>query len=366
MRVESATLLSLNVRAAYPGFELRVNQKLSLHGVTGVLGPSGSGKSTLLRIIAGLEESATGSVSFAGETWLDSEKRQFVPTHRRPVGYVFQNSRLFRHLDVEGNLRYAANRAINSSLEFDEIATNFELEGLMQRRTDTLSGGEQQRVAIARSLLAHPRLLLLDEPLASLDVGRKGEILPFLEALPGRFDIPIVYVSHAIEEVARLADQVLVLDEGRVSGFGAVTDVLNQIDVHASTSGFEAATVLETQVVEQVRDLHLTRLEYEGQTLVVPELSDRNTGDTVRVYVRAGDVALATHRPDGISFRNILSGVITAIDADAAGAFATVSIDIRKASLRANLTRHAIEELGLKVGLPVYALLKTASFARHH
>ncbi|MBT8079692.1 MAG: molybdenum ABC transporter ATP-binding protein [Gammaproteobacteria bacterium] len=362
MRLEHPTLLSVDVSARYSGFELRLRQKISLHGITGIFGPSGSGKSTLLRIIAGLERAGEGRVEFENRPWLDSTQGIFVPPYRRPVGFVFQDVRLFDHMNVEGNLRYAAQRARNSDVDYDEVVGIFDLGEHLSRQPQSLSGGEKQRVAIARTLLTHPRLLLLDEPMAALDAGRKNEILPYLEALPSRFDIPAIYVTHAVDEIARLADQVLVIRDGESGGLIRPVELLDKVDVVGGAA--EAATIIEAQVVDQDPDLHLTRLQYREQLLVVPELGRRRAGDSARLYIRAGDVALATQKPQGSSFRNILEGTVQAIEPQPAGAFATVLVDIAGTSLRANLTRHAVLELELAPGTRVFALIKTASFDR--
>ena len=355
--------LSVRAQLSYADFALNVDQDIVVDGITGLFGPSGGGKSTLLRIIAGLERSAIGKVSFACEVWQDSAERQFVAPHRRPVGYVFQDARLFAHLSVEGNLQFSAKRAsAESSLTYDEVVAVFDLQPLLHRDTQSLSGGERQRVAIARTILTQPRLLLLDEPLAALDSGRKGEILPYLERLVDRFRIPTVYVSHAIDEIARLADRVIVMDEGSIRASGATREILNQLELQSPVSLFDAVTILDTTVIEHLSELDLTRLDLRGQTIVVPARRDAATGDRVRLFIRAGDVAIATQRPEGISFRNILSGNISAIDESTNNAFATVSIDIAGETLRAELTRHAIRDLGLANGVPVFALLKTASF----
>ena len=364
MSASSDNRLAIDAQVGYASFDLEVTMELELEGVTGVFGPSGSGKSTLLRIIAGFEKDATGSIRFAGETWLDSTAATFMAAHRRPVGYVFQDARLFEHLTVDGNLQFAARRvsAGTGTISYGDVCKTFELESLLGRRVDALSGGERQRVAIARTLLAQPRLLLLDEPLAALDIGRKGDILPYLDALSSQFGIPVVYVSHAIDEIARLADRVVVLDAGRVTAIGDVADTLNRVELQSAVSRFEAVTVLETTVTEHIEELNLTRLDHRGQTIVVPSLPHLGPGETTRLYVRAGDVALATARPEGLSFRNVLAGELLDIEEDPAGAFALVSIGIDGATLRAHLTRHAIDELGLRNGTRVYALLKTASF----
>jgi molybdate transport system ATP-binding protein len=358
--------LSVNARVSYEGFCLDVDQHIELDGVTGLFGPSGGGKSTLLRVIAGFERSTVGRVEFAGETWLDSDHGSFVPPHRRQVGYVFQDGRLFEHLSVESNLRYAADRSRTGgeNIEFGELLGTLDLRPLLERSSALLSGGERQRVALARALMTQPRLLLLDEPLAALDASRKGEILPYLEALQRRFGIPTVYVSHAIDEVAELSDRVIVLDQGRVKAAGDAAEILNRPEVQSPASRFEVITLLDTKLVEHMPELQLTRLDHGGQLIVVPELAGRSKGDRVRLHIRAGDVALATSKPEGLSFRNVLNGVIAGVEADVGGAFVTASIDIDGALLRAHVTRQAVQELGLAPGLPVYALLKTASFDR--
>ncbi len=357
-------ILSLRVRISYADFQVDVQQDFHLAGVTGLFGPSGGGKSTLLRVIAGMERTATGRVIFDGEPWQDSERGIFVPAYRRPVGYVFQDARLFAHRTVEGNLRYAEHRsqAQSDSIQYDEVVSTFDLKALLHRRIDALSGGERQRVAIARTLMTRPRLLLLDEPLAALDIARKGEILPYLETLSSRFGIPAIYVTHAIDEIARLAENVVVLDRGRIKAAGGAAEVLNNPDLRPPGSHFEAGTILETCVIRHSEELHLTYLDFHGQTMIVPVLAHLKVGETVRLLVRAGDVALATSKPVGLSFRNILQGTLIEVVSDPESAFAAVTVEVGGTALRAHLTRHAVEELGLRVGLPVFALVKTASF----
>ena len=364
MPPEVPTTLELRVRVPMPEFGLQVEQKLALAGVTGLLGPSGGGKSTLLRVIAGLERAASGQVVFAGETWLNSDDGIYVPTHKRPVGYVFQDARLFTHLSVEGNLRYAERRRgpWPDAIDYAGIVSIFDLETLLQRRIKALSGGERQRVALARTLLTGPRLLLLDEPLAALDVARKWEILPYIEVLSSEFGIPAIYVSHSIEEIARLADQVVVLDRGKVTAAGPAAEVLNQQELLSAGPGFEPGTILECRVSSHSDELQLTSLDFHGQTIVVPLLAHLGRGASVRLHVRAGDVALALQKPEGLSFRNVLYGSISDIRTDPGSAFSTASVEVDGAVLRSRVTRHAVQELNLKPGMPIYALLKTASF----
>lgn len=362
----AANVLAIDVRLAYPDFSLDARLKVDLPGVTGLFGPSGSGKSTLLRIIAGLERRAEGTVTFGGDVWQDSGRDEFARADRRSVGYVFQDARLFEHLDVAGNLKYAADRAprTSASIATDEIIAACDLKALLSRRVGVLSGGERQRVALARTLLTQPRLLLLDEPLASLDAERKSEILPYLEALPERFGIPAVYVSHAVDEMARLADRVVVLQDGSIVATGDALEILNRPNLLPAGAMFDAATILETRVAEHLPRLHLTRLQFQQHEIVVPMLAGRAKGDIVRLHVRAGDVALATTAPQGLSFRNVLPGTVAAINEDDASAFASATVDIGDTLLRVHLTRHAVDELALVPGRPVFALLKTASFDR--
>jgi len=356
--------LSLDISISFTDFDLRVKHDLALDGVTGLFGPSGSGKSTLLRLIAGLERNGAGRLLFDGEAWQDSDKRSFVPPYRRPVGYVFQDARLFEHLTVYRNLRYAEARCARrkDSPGFDDIVAAFDLGQLLQRQVPALSGGEKQRVAIARTLLVRPRLLLLDEPLASIDTARRMGILPYLETVSRRFQVPTIYVSHAVDEIARLADRVVVMDNGRIKASGSVVDTLNELEPLSTSTQFELASILETRVVRQRPDYRLTELDHHGQRITVPMLEGAKVDDSIRLHIRAGDVALATAQPDGLSFRNVLRGEISEIASKDDSAFAIVSIRINGGSLRSHITRHAVAELGLQPGTRVYALLKTASF----
>jgi len=366
MSDSAANSLSLRIRVNFPGFDLAVDQNIDLAGVTGLFGPSGSGKSTLLRAIAGFESAAEGTLRFGGDTWLETANGICVPPHQRPVGFVFQDARLFPHLDVAGNLQYSHSRSDRSDREisYEEVVSAFDLESLLQRNVNGLSGGERQRVAIGRTLLTQPGLLLLDEPLAALDVGRKSEILPYLEQLPKRFGIPTIYVSHAVNEMARLADNVVVLENGQICATGPASSILSHDNLQLSSMPFEAVTILHVTVVEHLHELHLTRVAHNGQHLTVPLIAGAANADSVRLSIRAGDVVLATTEPQGISVRNVLSGILTEVVPLEGSAFATVSVSIDGVPLKAQLTRHAIAELGLKPGMPVFALIKTASFDR--
>ena len=395
-----ASVLEVDVRVAFDGFDLQVEQSIPAAGVTAVFGPSGSGKTTLLRAVLGFEPGARGRIALDGETWLDSGRGVQVPAHRRAVGCTFQDGRLFPHLDVAGNLRYADRRSRQSragaarsssvpaggagkrradpdravaggnapqvdpdraAVAFDEVVDALDLGPLLGRRPHTLSGGERQRAALGRALLSRPRLLLLDEPLSALDRRRKAEIMPYLLALHPRFGIPTLYVSHAVDEVALLADRVLVLAEGRVQAFGGTVEVLEQLDLAPLTERFRAAAVLEARVDAHDDDYRLTWLDLDGQRLSVPRIEHLAAGESARLLVHARDVSLAVERPSPTSIRNVLSGVLVELQQDEWTAFAEATVDLGSHRLRARITRASAAELGLAVGSPVFALLKSVS-----
>ena len=362
----SGSALELDVRVGFSGFDLEVDQAIPAAGVTAVFGPSGSGKTTLLRAVLGLEPGATGRIALGGEAWLDSERGVRTPPHRRPVGCTFQDGRLFPHLDVAGNLSYADRRSAPASgaataITRDDVVDALDLEPLLGRRPHTLSGGERQRVALGRALLSRPRLLLLDEPLSALDRRRKAEILPYLLALHPRFGIPTLYVSHAVDEVALLADRILVLAEGRVQAFGGTVEVLEQLDLAPLTERFQAAAVLEARISHHDDEYRLTWLDLDGQRLSVPRIEYLAVGESARLLVRSRDVSLATERPSPTSIRNVLSGVLVALHQDESTPFAEATVDLGSHRLRARITRASAAELGLAVGSRVFALLKSVS-----
>ena len=360
------TTLTLDVQFALSNFKLNFAHRLPLQGITALFGPSGSGKSSLLRIIAGLEKGATGHIRFGEEIWLD--RKIFVKPERRGVGYVFQEALLFPHRTVEGNLRYAQvrSRRIDSPIHFDDVIKSLDLQSLMTRYPNALSGGERQRVAMGRTLLTRPRLLLMDEPLSALDLKRKGDILPYIERLPEHFGVPIIYVTHALEEVTRLAQEMIVLSAGRKAADGSVQNLFERLDLQEAFGRFEAGVVLYARVIEHDRTYQLTRLELIassglGPTITMP-LAPVILGDEVRLRVRARDVSLATEKPSGISVRNIIPGVIRQIMEEPQTAFAEVLVDIGCAGLRARITRAAVTDLSLTSGKPVFALVKSIAF----
>jgi molybdate transport system ATP-binding protein len=358
-------VLDIAIERPFADFTLAVGQEIGLDGITAVFGASGSGKTTLLRAIAGLDSGVRGRIRFGTQVWQDDARRVFVPPHRRGVGYVFQDARLFAHLDVAANLRYAVRRARRESraIDFDDVVDALDLGPLLDRQTAALSGGERQRVAIGRTLLARPQLLLMDEPLAALDVRRKAAILPYIERLPQTFGVPVLYVTHAIAEVAQISQWMVLLSDGRVSATGPVTELMERIDLYPMTGRFEAGVVLDARVTGHDAAYRLTDLDIAGQHVVMPAL-DLPVGGEVRLRIRARDVALATRKPDGISIRNVLAGTVAEVAEEAETAFAEVLVDLGGTHVRARLTRRSVADLALAPGRPVFALIKSVAIDR--
>jgi len=348
--------LSLQVALERPGFTLDASVDLPLAGITALFGPSGSGKTTLLRIIAGLERGARGRVSFDGETWQGNGA--YVPTHRRRVGYVFQDGRLFPHLSVEQNLRFGLERAnTKTSIGLAATVAALDLGELLARRPPSLSGGEQQRVAIARALLASPRLLLMDEPLSSLDRARKREIVPHIEALPERFGVPVLYVTHNVDEVVRLANRVVLLAAGRVAAQGSVAEVFERLDLAPLADGLEAGAVVRGSVVTY--DGGIATLRVGRQLLRVP-MGATPLGTVHSIRILAREVAVATLRPQQLSIRNVLDARILRIE-PGTGLNVELLLDVDGERLRSRITRDACDELELTEGSQVFALIKSVA-----
>ncbi len=351
-------------RGGLGDFTLDIAFSAPMQGITALFGPSGSGKTTTLRGIAGLHR-LEGRLTVGGEVWQDDGAGIFKRPHQRPIGYVFQEPSLFQHLSVEDNLRYGLRRVPKNGTEvllrFEEVVDLLGVTQLLDRAPAKLSGGERQRIAVGRALLSQPRLLLMDEPLAALDRHSKEEILPYFEMLHERLAIPIIYVSHDIGEVSRLADHMIVLSAGRKLAEGPLREILERLDLQPSTGRFEAGVVVTARVLEHDRHYHMTRLDLGGQPLSMP-YADLAIGSMARFRVRARDVSLATRRPEGISVRNILEGTILEIAAEPETAFAETLIDIGGARLRSRITREAVADLGLEIGTPVFALIKSISF----
>lgn len=348
------------------GFSLDVTFEVPMKGITALFGPSGCGKTTILRCMSGLHRLA-GRLTVGDETWQDDGTGTFRKPHQRPVGYVFQEASLFPHLSVRKNLLYGARRAkwndAGQALDLGDIVELLGIGHLLDRAPTALSGGECQRVAVGRALLSQPRLLLMDEPLSALDRMTKDEILPYFEALHKELSIPILYVSHDIGEVAQLADRMILLSEGRKVAEGPIFSILERLDLQPATGRFEAGVVLTARVTYQDTTYRLTRLDHHGQPITIPFV-EVSVGDEVRLRVRARDVALTTHKPHAMSIRNVFPGTIVEIREEPGTAFAETLVDIGGGRLRARITREAVADLLLEVGMPVFALVKSISFDR--
>jgi molybdate transport system ATP-binding protein len=333
-------------------------------GLTALFGRSGSGKTSLINAIAGLVRPERGRIVVDGAVLTDTERALLVPRHRRRIAYVFQEGRLFPHLTVRQNLLYGRwfNRAMPSHGELGHVVEMLGIGHLLHRRPALLSGGEKQRVAIGRALLANPRLLLMDEPLASLDQDRKAEILPYIEWLRDETRIPIVYVSHSIAEVARLASTLVVLSDGRVVATGPAAEVLTRLDLSPLSAEAEAGAILETRIAGHDAAFGLSRLRAAGGELRVPQL-DLPVGAKVRVRIRARDVMIALREPAGLSALNILPAVITEIG-PSEGPIGELRLDAGGDILIARLTRQSIAALKLAPGKHVFAVVKSVAFDR--
>jgi molybdate transport system ATP-binding protein len=328
-------------------------------GVTALFGPSGSGKTTLLRCIAGLER-AKGTLHVNGDTWQD--ETIFEPVHKRPLGYVFQEASLFPHLSVRANLEYGLRRIPRSErkVPLDQVVEWLGLERLIERGDPArLSGGERQRVAIGRALLTSPRILLMDEPLSALDTNSKQEILPYLERLHRDLEIPVLYVSHAMDEVARLADHLVLLDQGRVIASGALGEMLARLDL--PTAHFDdAGAVIEAVVVQHDETYHLTQLDFSGGSLWVGQV-EQPFGSKVRARVLARDVSIATQQPHGSSITNILHARIAEIR-DEGPDKVIVRLAVGESHvLLSRITRRSRDLLKLSVGMDVFAQVKSVA-----
>lgn len=328
-------------------------------GLTALFGRSGSGKTSLVDIVGGLIRPDRGRVTIDGQTLVDTERGLFVPVHRRRIGYVFQDSRLFPHLNVRRNLLYGrwfARGTGGAAADLDAVIELLGIGHLLERHPDSLSGGEKQRVAIGRALLARPRLLLMDEPLASLDEARRAEILPYIERLRDEAGVPVLYVSHSVAEVARLATTVVIMSEGAVTAVGPVQDILPMADAA------DGGAVLDARIIRHDERFHLSVLESAAGELQVPRL-EAPVGAPVRAYIRARDVMLSLQRPEGISALNVLAGRIAAITPTTT-AQADIRLDCNGATLMARVTSKSVDRLALAPGRPVYAVVKSVSFER--
>ncbi|MGB5082891.1 MAG: molybdenum ABC transporter ATP-binding protein [Burkholderiales bacterium] len=355
--------LKVDIERSLGAFRLRAQFEAG-EGVTVLFGRSGAGKTSVVNAVAGLLRPDRGRITIGAHEVFDGARRIDVPTSKRRVGYVFQEGRLFPHLSVRQNLRYGGlfSAAARRSDNFERVVDLLGLRELLDRRPGNLSGGEKQRVAIGRALLSDPQLLLLDEPLASLDAHRRNEILQYIELMRDEVGIPILYVSHAVEEVVRVADAVVLMSAGEVVKVGTAEEVMGRPDLRPVAGTFEGGAVIDAKVIEQDLRYDLATLAFDGGTLTVTNV-DALVGEPVRVRIRARDVSIALRRPEDISIQNILEGTVRELGPERGGAVDVV-IAVGGTLLRARVTQRAVDRLGLVPGRGVYALVKAVSLAR--
>jgi len=341
---------------------LDIDTTMPTSGITAIFGHSGSGKTSLLRCIAGLEKAQQGQLIVNETCWQDANT--FLPTHKRPIGYVFQEASLFPHLSAQKNLNYAVKRAdqIVSPEFYQRVIEVMGLAGILNRYPSQLSGGERQRIAIARALLIQPRLLLMDEPLAALDHQRKQEILPYLERLHKSFDIPILYVSHSMDEVARLADHILVLDQGKVVAEGELTEVFSRIDLPQRLEE-ESGVILNGKVIEKDQQWQLMRVAFAEGHIWLPD-SGETLEQEVRIRVLAKDVSLALSNHDDSSIVNRIPVAVSEIKSDQDKAMSLVRLAMGSDYLVSKLTQKSVHNLDLSIGLKVWAQIKSVAIVR--
>ncbi len=353
--------IQARLRMQHPGFALDVELDLPGRGVSALFGPSGSGKTSCLRCIAGLERQASGLVRVNDECWQDSAQGLFVAPHRRGVGYVFQEANLFAHLSVKSNLAFGMQRVSRHQrrVVWSQAVELLGIGHLLERRPERLSGGERQRVAIARALLTSPRLLLLDEPLAALDHQRKQEILPYLERLHAELEIPVIYVSHAPDEVARLADYLVLLEDGRVVAQGGLHATLARLDL-PTAFGEDAGVVIDSVVAGHDQAYHLTRLAFAGGEVLVAR-RDEAVGQPLRFRVHARDVSLALTKAEGTSISNLLPARVEQVVAADTPAHVLVRLDAQGTPLLARITRRSADQLDVREGRTLWAQIKAVA-----
>ena len=355
-------MLDISLQTRIGDFEIKAAFQAEA-GITALFGPSGAGKTSLVNMLAGLERPARGRIVVWDQVLFDSEQGIDLSPEQRRLGYVFQESRLFPHMTVAGNLSYG--RALVPKgvalVDYDAVVDLLALRPLLVRRPKTLSGGERQRVAIGRAILAAPRLLLMDEPLANLDAPRRAEILPFIEKLRREFDISIVYVSHNMDEIVRRADQLIVMADGAIAAQGPVDEITARLDLRHLTGRWDAGAVLSTTVAEQDDVDKLTRLSFQGGDLWLPQL-DLGLGSPLRIRVHARDVSLALAPPEQVSVLNVFTGEVIEVGADD-GPQVDVLIDIGT-PLWARITKRSQRELNIMPGRKVHAMIKAMAVDR--
>ena len=360
-------MIRFNATRQLDNFAVEAAFEAETSGVIALFGRSGAGKSSIVNMIAGLLTPDSGIIEFNGETLFDSTRKINLAPHKRRFGYVFQNSRLFPHFSVRGNLLYGYNRAPDAErrINLDDVIGVLGISHLLDRHPRDLSGGERQRVALGRAILSNPRALLMDEPLASLDAARKFEVLHFIERLRDAFGVPIFYVSHAMDEIIRLADTLVIVDEGKIPAVGPVEELTSRLDLRPLTGRYEAGSAIAARIVSHDEPYALTTIEFPGGALRVP-LIDAAIGTEIRLRVRARDVSLSLVEPREASETNVLKGTIAEIGPPLEGdqsAHVDIQVDVG-VPLWVRITRWSLENLALAPGTEVYTTIKSTSIDR--
>lgn len=342
------------------GFALDIHVQLPGRGITALFGPSGCGKTTCLRAIAGLER-AQGRVVVNHQVWQDDAQRQWLPTHQRALGYVFQEASLFPHLSARANVEYGLQRTppARRKVQLEQAVELLGIGHVLDRRPDTLSGGERQRIAIARALATSPQLLLMDEPLSALDAQRKAEVLPYLERLQRSLDIPVLYVSHSQDEVARLAHHVLLLQQGKVLCQGDTASILTQRD-HPLGPAADAASLVHGHITHYDAQDHLSTVQFDGGELFISGIPERTDGDAVRLRVLARDVSVALHTPSHSSILNRVPATLVSLQEDSPG-YVMLTLQAGNTRLLARVSARSVRELGLQQGQHFIAQIKSVA-----
>ena len=356
-------MLSVNITKAFGSFRLETQFEVEEGSITAIFGKSGAGKTSTINAIAGLTRPDVGVIQIGNTTLFDQNLKINLPIYKRQIGYVFQDDRLFPHMTVRNNLIYGTpkNRDVANSLNLTDITGLLELAPLLERRPRTLSGGEKQRVAIGRALLSNPKLLLMDEPLASIDVQHRFEILPFIQRVREKTGITIIYVTHALEEVIFIADQIILLSEGRVTAQGTVEEIMSRLDLHPMTSRFDAGAVISAIYSGYDREFDLGELSFDGGTLRIAGLN-AEIGIHLRAHIRARDVSLILDKPKDTSVLNVFKGELIEIRHED-GPQLDLLINIGT-PLIARITRKSLNDLNLDIGSKVYAMIKAVAIDR--